>query len=163
MPQFKALAVMSALLAMLWWRATGSEGGGLVTIVAVLGTVVPLFIAYQIADPRPLARFNESGVHFTGGGRASLGRSRSYRWDQVKDVSPIRSQYPEGFEGLNLVPKFQIRAGQRVAGDAFWVRTTDGRRFKVASLGPGASLVAFRKALVLAREKGRGPTTSTGG
>ena len=133
------------------------------TIVAVLGTVVPLFIAYQIADPRPLARFNDSGVHFTGRGRTSLGASRSYQWDEVKDVSPIKSQYPAWFEGRNLVPDVQIRAGKRVAGKAFWVRTVDGRRFKVASSGPDASLVAFRKALKLAHEKGSGSRTSRTG
>lgn len=162
--RLKAFLVLSAMAGGAWWRAASSDGWGaaLVTFIAALGTAVAVFAAYQFADPRPLVRLDDAGVRFTGGARCAWGRSRIYGWDEVKEVSAVASEYPAVLEHsrIRLIPDVQVRRGKQAATSAFWVRTADGRRFKVWSASRDASLGDFQEVMQRALKKWRRGTVS---
>ncbi len=135
--QARAVGVVGVAVAVGWWIvAYGSRRYPTWYGIAVCaaGSLAWLVLLYQLVDPRPLVRFNAKQVAFTGGGKAGW-QSGVYDWSDITEITKLSNEYPNPYvEGrLNALPRGYTERAQRRAGSAFWVRTCDGRRYKISS------------------------------
>lgn len=113
----------------------------------LVGLDVPIttIVLWQALDPRPSVLFDDDSVKIFGGFRVTPGRSHTYSWSEISEISElstVRSGVVEGFEesGHPLVPASWSRFFRRGSGTEFSVRGADGRQFRLLSAGDDEGL-----------------------
>jgi hypothetical protein len=115
------------------------------SIIGAVDVLLCMFAAVPALDPRPQVVIEREGITFGGLMKSAAGRDRSYRWSEIEAVGGIESQARSlRFGRLPFLPGRLQRQTESIAGSAFSVQTSDGKRYLVRSPRGGMDLHRVR-------------------